>query len=68
MWQKSRTHLNLGSISAKRRHEIKFNEIHRNDFYEKDTVVLDILKRGLKWLEKTPLALREKFAQGILFL
>jgi len=41
---KSGTHLKLGSISAKRRHEIKFNEIHRNDFYEKDTVVLDIPK------------------------
>lgn len=44
MWQEPGTRLNLGSIAAPRRNEIKLDELDLSQLYERSTVILDIPK------------------------
>lgn len=46
MWQEPGTRLNIGSLSASRRHQLKLDELDLNDLYERDAVVLDIPKNA----------------------
>lgn len=46
MWQEPGTRLNLGSLAASRRNEMKLDEVPLADLYEKDTLVVHVPKKA----------------------